>query len=148
MMRRRATLGASREAGPRDGACLSWKSLWKNVLSQAQSVAAPSGIALALLLALAPVSSAQVDTGSIEGTLTDKSGARVAGATVEIENEGTAYQLTLTARSDGTYIFSPVRVGVYTVTVTAAGFDKTSQSHVEVAVQQIAWWISRSRPGP
>ena len=70
MMRRRATLGASREAGPRDGACLSWKSLWKNVLSQAQRVAAPSGIALALLLALAPVSSAQVDTGSIEGTST------------------------------------------------------------------------------
>lgn len=89
-----------------------------------------------LVLAISSSGKAQVDTGSIQGTLTDKSGARVPGATVVLKNESTGFTQTVTSGQDGAYVFSPIRVGVYSVTVTAGGFEKMSQAHLEVAVQQ------------
>jgi len=77
---------------------------------------------------------AQVDTGSISGTITDASGAVVKGATVKIKNEGTAAELTTTAGGEGAYVFSPVRIGSYTLTASAAGFQTTVAKGVVVNV--------------
>jgi hypothetical protein len=77
---------------------------------------------------------AQVDTGSITGTVTDASGAVVSGAKVTLTNEGTGASLTATTSSDGVYKFSPVRVGRYKLQTTSQGFQTTTQSGVKVDI--------------
>ena len=68
---------------------------------------------LAFLILAAVPSYAQVDTGSILGTVSDSSGARVKGATVTLTNEGTNAELSATTGDDGGYKFTPVRIGKY-----------------------------------
>src|SRR5437773_1816359 len=77
---------------------------------------------------------AQVDTGSITGTVADASGAVVSGAKVTLTNEGTGASLTTTTGADGIYKFSPVRVGSYKLDVTSQGFQTTKQSGVQVNI--------------
>ncbi len=77
---------------------------------------------------------AQVDTGSITGTVTDQSGAVINGAKVSLTNEGTGASLTTTTTSDGVYKFSPVRVGTYKLEATSKGFQTTTQSGVTVNI--------------
>ncbi|MFL6308266.1 MAG: TonB-dependent receptor domain-containing protein [Candidatus Sulfotelmatobacter sp.] len=92
-----------------------------------------------LVLAVSTVASilplqAQVDTGSITGTVTDQSGAVVNGAKVTLTNEGTGAALSLTTGSDGSYTFSPVRIGSYKIDASAQGFKTVSQTHIVVNV--------------
>jgi len=77
---------------------------------------------------------AQVDTGSITGTITDASSAVVGGAKVTLTNEGTSATLTATADASGAYTFNPVRIGSYTVTVSYQGFQTTTQKNITVNV--------------
>jgi carboxypeptidase family protein len=93
-----------------------------------------SALIAGVFLFSATLLSAQVDTGSISGTVTDPTGAVVKGATVTLLNEGTGAELATTAGDDGVYTFSPVRIGAYTLTVSAQGFQKSKQSHVTVNV--------------
>ena len=90
-------------------------------------------VAIALLLGAGP-SLAQVDTGGIQGTVTDQSGATISGAKVVLLNQGTAASLTNTTSADGTFKFSPVRIGSYTVTVTFEGFQTSTQKDIPVNV--------------
>jgi hypothetical protein len=77
---------------------------------------------------------AQVDTGSVSGTVTDPSGAVVSGAKVTLTNEGTASSLTTATGSDGGYRFSPVRIGSYKLEVVSEGFKTASEVNVVVDV--------------
>jgi len=77
---------------------------------------------------------AQVDTGSITGTVTDASGAVVSGAKVTLTNQGTGAALSNTTSSDGVYTFSPVRIGTYKLEVTAQGFQTTTHPDVTVNI--------------
>ncbi len=77
---------------------------------------------------------AQVDAGTILGTVKDVSGASVNGASVEVVNEGTAASLTFTTGADGNYTFTPLRIGSYKVTATAAGFETVVQTKIKVEV--------------
>ena len=77
---------------------------------------------------------AQVDTGTILGTVTDASRAIIRDASVTLTNEGTNANLTATAGPDGTYKFTPVRIGSYKVSVSSQGFQTTTQHHVIVNV--------------
>ena len=79
---------------------------------------------------------AQADTGSIQGTIRDQSGAVIPGAKVDLTNEGTNLTITLTAGGDGSYIFSPVKIGVYEVSAEAPGFAKAVQTHITLDIQQ------------
>src|SRR6202171_6076259 len=77
---------------------------------------------------------AQVDTGSILGTVSDTSGASVHGATVTLTNEGTNASLSTTTGSDGSYKFTPVRIGTYKLTATLQGFSTITQKNIVVNV--------------
>src|SRR4051794_9255665 len=77
---------------------------------------------------------AQVDTGSITGQVTDQSGAVVSGAKVTLTNEGTGATLSVNTGSDGSYTFSPVRIGSYKLDASAQGFKTVSQTHIIVNV--------------
>jgi hypothetical protein len=79
---------------------------------------------------------AQADTGSIQGTITDQSGAVIPGAKVSLKNEGTNLTITVTSAADGSYIFTPVRIGTYAVSAEAAGFAKAIQPHITLNIQQ------------
>jgi carboxypeptidase family protein/TonB-dependent receptor-like protein len=97
-------------------------------------VPAVLAIAVVTLLLNAALLQAQVDTGSITGTVTDPSGAVVSGAKVTMTNEGTGASLSTTSGADGIYNFSPVRIGSYKLEASAPGFKTLVQTHVEVDV--------------
>ena len=79
---------------------------------------------------------AQVDTGSILGTVTDSSGAAVNGASVTLTNQGTNAALTTTTGADGTYKFTPVRIGTYRIKVSLQGFSTVEKRDITVNVDQ------------
>jgi len=87
-----------------------------------------------VLVSFAVTLRAQVDTGSITGTVTDQSGAVVTGAKITLTNEGTGASLTTTTGADGVYKFSPVRVGSYKLESTAQGFQTMTQPGVKVDI--------------
>jgi hypothetical protein len=61
-------------------------------------------------------------SGSITGTVTDPSGAVVAGATVTIQNPVTQYERTTTSDARGHFQFTNVPYESYHMTVTMKGF--------------------------
>ncbi|MGE0129590.1 MAG: carboxypeptidase regulatory-like domain-containing protein [Blastocatellales bacterium] len=83
-----------------------------------------SALLLTLLAAIAAFG--QETTGTISGTVSDVSGARIPGATVKVE--GAAFTRTATTSSDGFYRMLQVPPGVYKVHVTA---DKFSGANAE-----------------
>jgi Carboxypeptidase regulatory-like domain/TonB-dependent Receptor Plug Domain len=78
----------------------------------------------------------QVDEGAINGLVQDSSGAVVPNAHVTLLNTDQGLKLESTTNAAGEYIFSPVRIGHYTVTVTAPGFSTTTQQNLTVTVGQ------------
>jgi hypothetical protein len=92
---------------------------------------------LAVLMATgaAPVfAQSQASTGQIVGTVTDKQGAALTGATVKITNTQTGLEQTVTTNEEGAYKAVLLPSGIYTVTVEASGFANATISNVEVAV--------------
>ncbi|MGH9377606.1 MAG: carboxypeptidase regulatory-like domain-containing protein [Terriglobia bacterium] len=79
---------------------------------------------------------AQVDTGAVVGTVKDQAGAVIPSAKVTLTNEATNYTISTETESDGGYVFTPVKVGAYTVTAEIAGFRKELHFHVAVNIQQ------------
>jgi len=90
---------------------------------------------------------AQVDTGSITGTVTDPSGAVVSGAKVTLTNEGTAASLSTTTGAAGNYDFNPVRIGNYKIEVAAQGFKTEVQIHIAVDVSSNVLRNFKLQPG-
>jgi len=95
-----------------------------------------------LCFATGAVSAQTGNSGSIEGTVKDPSGATIAGATVEISNPVSGYTRTATTGADGVFRFTNVPFNPYHMVIAAAGFA-TSTLDVEVrssvpAVAQVA----------
>ncbi|HEY3987666.1 MAG TPA: carboxypeptidase-like regulatory domain-containing protein [Acidobacteriaceae bacterium] len=88
------------------------------------------------LLLVAGTASAQVDQGAITGTVTDNTGAIVPGAQVTLTATDTGLTLQSKSNSSGNYTFSPIKIGNYTVSATAKGFQTTSRQNVHVDAQQ------------
>ncbi len=78
---------------------------------------------------------AQVDTGSILGTVRDKSGAVVPGATVNVLESSTNTLTVRSADASGNYVATPLRIGVYAVTVELTGFKKQTRAGIVLRVQ-------------
>ncbi len=89
---------------------------------------------LLLLFLSAPPLHAQVDTGTILGTVTDTSGAPVNGAKVTLTNEGTSAALSTSTGPDGSYKFTPVKIGSYKLTASLQGFQTMTQTNIPVNV--------------
>jgi Carboxypeptidase regulatory-like domain/TonB-dependent Receptor Plug Domain len=90
---------------------------------------------------------AQVDEGSITGTVQDTSGAVVPGAHVTLLNKDVGLTTEAITNNSGEYSFNPVRIGHYTVTVTAKGFSKTAQENLQVSVSQNLLVNVQLKPG-
>ncbi len=96
-------------------------------------------LSILLLSALAVTLSAQttISTGSIQGTVTDPSGAFVSGAKVTIANQATGQTINFITNSSGTYNSGALTPGDYKVQVAAKGFSSVSLP-VTVQVGNIA----------
>ncbi len=92
--------------------------------------------ALAGVVLLSTPAGAQVDYGAIVGVVRDASGAVVPNSQITLLSQDTGLAVTSTANAEGEYTFSPVKTGVYTVTVDAAGFARFEHKNVTLAVQQ------------
>src|SRR5271170_4436580 len=92
------------------------------------------GLVVMLAVCLVPLG-AQTTAGSIVGTVTDPSGAIVAGATVTITNIGTNIAVKTTSDSSGEYVVTPLEVGKYSVAVEATGFKRSIRPDIQVNVQ-------------
>ena len=71
-----------------------------------------------------------LSTGSINGTVTDPSGAVVSNAKVVITSTSTGQTLTLTTNSAGAFGSGPLDPGTYKVQISAKGFSSTSETLV------------------
>jgi hypothetical protein len=95
------------------------------------------GVAATLLFAavVLPAGNAQTaGTGSIQGTVADQTGAVLQNATVTIINTATAVQHKTTSGADGLYNFPNVPIGIYTLDVSASGFEHYSQAGIDLEV--------------
>ena len=89
------------------------------------------GILAVLVIAAVTVPSLVAQSlvsGDLTGTVTDPSGAVVSGATVTLKSDANGSTRTSTTGSNGTYRFSLLSPGSYTVSVNAQGFSKASTS--------------------
>src|SRR5215210_2148197 len=92
-------------------------------------------VAALLLLVMAIPVVAQEQTSSIEGTITDGSGAALPGVTVEaVSSKGQKYSAQ--TDSSGKYRFPSIPPGQYTVTATLAGMDPAQVKNVNAALGQ------------
>jgi Carboxypeptidase regulatory-like domain len=73
---------------------------------------------------------AQLDLGSIDGTVTDTSGAVVAGAKMQIKNPDTDFTQELVTNAQGLYSSPLLRPGNYQLIVEAPGFRRAVRNGI------------------
>ncbi|HTV07684.1 MAG TPA: carboxypeptidase regulatory-like domain-containing protein [Candidatus Aquilonibacter sp.] len=66
--------------------------------------------------------------GSIQGSVTDPSGAKIPGAQIVISDPAIGYSHTLTSDSAGFYSVGPLTPGTYTITFTAPNFQRVKET--------------------
>jgi outer membrane receptor protein involved in Fe transport len=93
-------------------------------------------LTLVIVVVLQTAVFGQVDQGAITGTVTDETAALVPGAQVKVTNTDTNFQVQTTTDSRGVYTFQPIRIGRYTLEVSAAGFAKAIRKDLELRVNQ------------
>ncbi|MBW8746062.1 MAG: carboxypeptidase regulatory-like domain-containing protein, partial [Acidobacteria bacterium] len=79
-----------------------------------------------LLAVCSSFAMAQTITGSINGTVTDASGAVIPNASVVATNVDTGVETPTTTNSDGIYSLRFLQIGNYKVTITSSGFATTT----------------------
>jgi hypothetical protein len=89
---------------------------------------------LVLLVASVLTSPAQVITGTILGTVIDKSGLPVTGARVAIVNSGTNVRWDAVTDDSGNFERPSLQTGTYEVSIEASGFKTFRQSNVNLMV--------------
>jgi len=87
----------------------------------------------ALLLAIPAL--AQIDTGSIVGTVRDPTGAVVPNASVTLTNTATGVARTSATNEAGEYQFNALVPGTYSVKASATGFASQQRNDVTIEVQ-------------
>ena len=90
---------------------------------------------------------AQSGAGSIQGTVTDSTGAVIPGAAVHVVNNATAVANDTRTNGVGFYMVPSLFTGDYTVTVTAPNM-KTYKAGVQLLVDQRAVINPMLTPGP
>jgi hypothetical protein len=88
-----------------------------------------------LILLSAAMVVGQTFRGTILGSVTDPSGAVVAGATVKVRNGATGIERTTVTSADGSYSVPELPIGTYSVTISQTGFETfvTKEVGVDVA---------------
>jgi hypothetical protein len=103
---------------------------------------------VAVLLLIGSAAQAQLSgKGAISGSVLDPTGAAIPGATVTITSVTTGLSTTTTSTSAGDYNVTTLDPGVYTVVITAPGFEKQSQQHIQVNALETQTYSPRLTAG-
>jgi hypothetical protein len=73
-------------------------------------------------------------TGSIQGTVSDATGAVIQNSAVILTDTATQIQHSVKSGADGLYSFPNIPIGVYTLDVAASGFEHYSQAGIVLEV--------------
>jgi hypothetical protein len=99
--------------------------------------AVKAAIAIAVgLLFLAPHGTKGQDLANLLGTVSDSSGAVVAGAKVTVSNADGGFTREVTSDVNGSYSVARVPIGSFTITAEKPGFEKLVRTNVTLAVGQ------------
>jgi hypothetical protein len=101
-------------------------------LRSVRSTLSLAAMLMALAVAIPFSTLAQTFRGGINGTITDQSGAVVAGASVEAVETATNVSHKSITSSGGEYSFQELPLGSYAVTVIASGFETTKVNGIPV----------------
>src|SRR3974377_303716 len=91
---------------------------------------------LCLPLPLLPQS--QIGGASLNGTITDPSGATVPNAKVTVTNNATGFTRSITTHEVGLYGFSGLPVGRYDLSADATGFKTAVRTTIQLQVGAVA----------
>jgi len=106
------------------------------MFNQVRKICVTSLSVFLLVLAFAGGSNAQVDRGTIVGTVTDSTGATVAGAKIIVTNLETNQVTELSTNDEGNYSAQLLKIGRYSVRVEKQGFRSAVEPSVEVGINQ------------
>lgn len=79
--------------------------------------------AFLVLVLLSQLATGQQTLGSLNGTVTDISGAVMQKATIKIRNVATNLEVSAESKNDGSFSFADLPIGTYTVTFSKSGFQ-------------------------
>src|SRR6202522_4764002 len=97
-------------------------------------VAVAIGWAILRMAVAAAPGGAQTFRETIQGTVTDSSGAALVGATVTIHNVDTGIDRITTTATDGSYLIPELPIGTYNVIVEMSGFQKVATNGLTVDI--------------
>src|SRR6266704_1620834 len=89
-----------------------------------------------LALLFVPVSSRAQGLGSLDGRVSDPSGAAVASAKVIATQQGTTYSRTAVTDAEGLYVIPSLEPSTYNLTVEAAGFSTSKENGINLLADQ------------
>lgn len=91
-----------------------------------------------LLLAalLVPSTFAQSVTGQLSGTVTDQGGAVIAGTQVQLTNDLTKQAREFTSEQNGSFIFTGLVPGAYSLRIAQPGFKAFEERSINVSSQE------------
>lgn len=96
-------------------------------------------VTMAVILAILPqVVLAQLESASINGTVSDPTGAVIGDAKVVLHNAATGVDKTTTTNGAGRYVLIDIAPGTYSLLVSAPGFSTASRSDLTLYVNQTA----------
>ena len=96
----------------------------------------PTLFATLLLTSLLSGAGAQIETGTIRGSVSDPTGAMVPDATVRLIDTDRKIQTEVMSGSGGFYTFASVRPGHYSMEVEKSGFKLVRLTGITVSVQE------------
>jgi len=88
------------------------------------------------LLAMLPAAYSQGVTGQMSGNVADSSGGALASATVKLTTDVSGAERLYTTGANGSFIFTNLFPGNYSLTVTAPGFKTYQQKAIPVGTQE------------
>jgi hypothetical protein len=106
-----------------------------------------SVVLLALILLVSFPTLAQQTLGSINGTVTDQSGAVIQGASVKIRNTATNLEVTALTKEDGSFSVVDLPIGPYEVSFSKTAFKTEVHSAIDVQSNRATTVNSQLQPG-
>ncbi|HLV87943.1 MAG TPA: TonB-dependent receptor [Candidatus Sulfotelmatobacter sp.] len=94
-------------------------------------------IVMFVLISLSPILASAQFRGALRGTVTDKEGAALPGATVTLTNTATNQNMVSISDDNGIYQFNALGPAPYSLTAEHAGFKKKVLDHVQIIPEQL-----------
>ena len=92
---------------------------------------------IAIFAFVFPIANAQDPIGTLEGQVSDPSSAVVSGAEVSAHNNQTGLTRTVRSSHAGSFHFSNLPIGEYSLTVNASGFAPFHASPIRIDIGQV-----------